>query len=298
MDPERTPIPVILDTDIGDDIDDTWALAMMLNCPELDVRLVVSDYRDTIYRARIIAKLLEVAGRTDVPVAVGDRTAETGGRQDAWIEGYDLAHYPGKVHEDGVGAIIDTIMGSDEEITLICIGPVPNIGLALEREPRIAEKARFVGMHGNVAHRRDGEGNLIAEYNVACAPAALRAVFEAPWRKTITPLDTCEKVKLTGERYQAILASDAPLAKAVIENYRAWAPGSSHDPDIASSVLYDTVAVYLAYAEDLLRMEELDIAIDDEGRFALSEKAPTVRTAMDWNDLGAFEDHVVERITA
>ena len=64
-------IPVILDTDIGGDIDDTWALAMMLKSPELDVKLVVTDTGNTTYRAKIAAKMLEIAGRTDVPVGVG-----------------------------------------------------------------------------------------------------------------------------------------------------------------------------------------------------------------------------------
>ena len=61
-------IPVILDTDIGGDIDDTWALAMVLKSPELDLKLVVTDTGNTTYRACVTAKMLEVAGRTDVPV--------------------------------------------------------------------------------------------------------------------------------------------------------------------------------------------------------------------------------------
>lgn len=64
-------IPVILDTDIGGDIDDTWALAMLLNSPELDLKLVVTDTGNTTYRAKVAAKLLEVAGRTDVPIGIG-----------------------------------------------------------------------------------------------------------------------------------------------------------------------------------------------------------------------------------
>jgi len=72
-------IPVILDTDIGTDIDDTWALALLLRCPELDVRLVVSDTGNTEYRAAIIARLLEVAGRTDIPVGIGIKQTDKRG---------------------------------------------------------------------------------------------------------------------------------------------------------------------------------------------------------------------------
>ena len=119
-------IPVILDTDIGNDIDDTWALAMMLSCPELDVKLVVGDTGDAPYRAKLIAKFLEVAGRTDIPVGVGLHFGQPAKqmRQAEWVKDYDLTKYPGVVNQDGVGAIIDTIMKSPQPVTLICIGPV------------------------------------------------------------------------------------------------------------------------------------------------------------------------------
>ena len=63
-------IPVILDTDIGSDIDDTWALAMLMRCPELDLKMVLTETADTTYRAALTAKFLTVAGRDDVPIAI------------------------------------------------------------------------------------------------------------------------------------------------------------------------------------------------------------------------------------
>ena len=68
---KSTPIPVIFDTDIGDDIDDTWALGLLLRSPELDVKLAVGDNGKPEYRAKLLAKFLERAGRSDVPVGVG-----------------------------------------------------------------------------------------------------------------------------------------------------------------------------------------------------------------------------------
>ena len=87
-------IPVILDTDIGGDIDDTWALAMMLKSPEFDVKLITSDSGNDVYRARLIAKLLEVAGRTDIPVGIGVKPGDKPGRQSAWVGDYDLDKVP------------------------------------------------------------------------------------------------------------------------------------------------------------------------------------------------------------
>ena len=102
-------VPVILDTDIGDDIDDTWALAMMLRSPYLDVRLFTGDAGKAVYRSKLIAKMLTIAGRTDVPVGLGIDDMPEGGRaQMPWIEDYNLDDYPGEICADGVDAMIRT----------------------------------------------------------------------------------------------------------------------------------------------------------------------------------------------
>ena len=294
-------IPVILDTDIGTDIDDTWALAMLLKSPELDVKLVVSDTGDTTYRAKIVAKMLEIAGRADVPVGVGIPLKNVPTPQAPWVEGYDLASYPGPVHADGVGAIVDTIMSSPEPITLICIGPLPNISAALEREPRIAERIRFVGMHGSVRRGYGGSAEVSAEYNVARNPQACRDAFAAPWDVTITPLDTCGLIKLAGEKYRAVRDCDDPLVQAVIENYRLWVENVTWaqglDPTTESSILFDTVAIYLAFSEELLVMEKLGIRVTDKGHTVIDDSAKHINCATDWKDLPAFEDFLVRRLT-
>jgi inosine-uridine nucleoside N-ribohydrolase len=297
----RTKIPVILDTDIGTDIDDTWALALLLKLPELDLKLVVTDSGDTVYRARIAARMLEIAGRADVPVGVGVPLESAPRNQAAWVEGYDLSRYPGPVHRDGVGAIVDAIMRSPEPVTLICIGPVPNVAAALAREPAIARRARFVGMHGSIRCGYGGSPEVSAEYNVRVFPQACRRAFAAGWDVTITPLDTCGLVTLEGERYRAVYGCEDPLVQAVLENYRIWAAtcewAGGLDVEARSSVLFDSVAVYLAFSEELLEMERLGIRVTDEGYTVVDEGAREVDCAMGWRDLPAFEDLLVRRLT-
>ncbi|MDO9542746.1 MAG: nucleoside hydrolase [Kiritimatiellia bacterium] len=294
---QRKRIPVILDTDIGDDIDDTWALAMMLKSPELDIRLIAGDTGDTIYRARIIAKLLEVANCANIPVGMGVNQGRQSGRerQEPWVADYDFKKYPGTVHADGVKAIIDTIMRSPEPVTLICIGPVPNIAEALRREPKIASKCRFVGMFGSMRRSHDGSEKVVAECNVVSDVKACQKVFAAPWREmVITPLDTCGMVRLAGEKYKAICNCHDPLTKAVIDNYRIWLRGQPEDGQ--SSILFDTVAIYLAFAEDLLVIEDLGIRVTDDGFTIQDPKAKTIRCATDWKDLAAFEDLLAQHL--
>jgi inosine-uridine nucleoside N-ribohydrolase len=296
-------IPVILDTDIGDDIDDTWALGLLLKSPELDLKLVVGDYGRPEYRARLLAKFLERAGRADVAVGLGLDVGPKGdGRQAAWLKDYDLKSYPGKVHRDGVQALIDTIMKSDRPMTLLCIGPVPNIAEALRREPRIAGRARFVGMHGSVRVGYGGSAKIAAEWNVKADPKACQKVFTAPWEMTITPLDTCGLIHLTGEKYRKVRDSKAPVATAIIENYRVWAANQKkkEQPSAAesrSSTLFDTVAVYLAFTQQLCAMETIGLCVTDDGFTRIEPGAKQVRVAAGWKNMGAFEDLLVERLT-
>ncbi len=293
--------PVILDTDIGTDIDDTWALALILNSPELDLRLLVTDTGDTTERARIAARLLEVAGRSDVPIGIGIPLEDAPTRHVAWVEGYGLDNYSGDVHQDGVGALIDVIMDApaDEPVTLICIGPLPNIAAALQREPRIAQRARFVGMHGSIRLGYRGSPDPAPEYNVASYPRACQRVFTAPWEVTITPLDTCGLVTLAGERYQQVRDCADPLVEALISNYRIWAKDrGGYDPEQQSSTLFDTVAVYLAFSQKLVEMEDLDVRVTDDGLTVVEDGAKTLHCATAWRNLPAFQDFLVERLTA
>lgn len=295
---DARPVPVILDTDIGDDIDDTWALGMLLNCPELSLKLVVGDQGKNLYRARLIAKFLERAGRTDVPVGIGMDVNATGdGRQAAWVAGYNLNTYPGRIFPDGVQAMIDLIMESPEPVTLIAIGPMPNVAEALRREPRIAAKARFVGMHGSV---RKGYGNsdqISPEYNVRADAKACQLALSAAWPATITPLDTCGMVQLTGADYARVRDSKAAIPVAIMENYRIWLEANRKDQaGRQSSTLFDTVAVYLAYSEALAGIEPLNILVTDDGFTRINERGNRLRVATTWKDLPAYHQHLAERL--
>jgi inosine-uridine nucleoside N-ribohydrolase len=302
--PPRGRIPVILDTDIGDDIDDTWALVLLLKSPELDVRLIVTDFGNTVYRAKLVARVLEVAGRTDIPIGIGIRENDSEGGQAEWVRGYDLAKYRGQVREDGVAALVDTVIGSSEPMTLIAIGPCPNLKAALDREPRIASKLRLAGMYGSLRRGYGGKASPDAEWNVRANPAAARVLLEAPWADTVfTPLDTCGVVQLKGERYARVRDSNDPLLRALVENYRLWCPRQdwcAKDPEhvaAKSSTLFDTVAVYLALSRDLVRTEEIAVRVTDEGLTVPEASGRPVRWATEWTSLDGFEAWLVDRLT-
>ena len=300
--------PVVLDTDIGTDIDDTWALALLLRSPELDLKLVLTETGEARYRAAIAAKLLEAAGRTDVAVGLGrdfGPMSEADRNQNPWVRDYDLAKYPGRVHADGIGALIDLVMNTPEPVTIIAIGPVPTLAGALQREPRLAARCRFVGMHGSFAVGYGG-GAPAAENNVRVDPAALRAVLAAPWRDVLlTPLDTCGLVSLDGENYRAVwsVAPADPLVRAVIENYCIFAPRVNWMKcdffATRSTTLFDCVAVYLASAEDVVETETVRFRITGDGFTVRDAAGPLqARVALRWKNLPGFEGRLVDRLLA
>jgi inosine-uridine nucleoside N-ribohydrolase len=295
----KSPIPVILATDIGDDIDDTWALGFLLKCPELSTRLVMTEYGKSPYRAKILAKFLQTTGHAGIPIAVGPDVEPRGeGAQAEWVKDYDLASYPGRVHTDGVGALIAAIMDSRQPVTLICIGPMPNVAAALEREPRIVRHARFVGMDGSVRLGYGGSKTPCAEWNVKANPAAARKGLSAGWDVTLTPLDTCGLVALDGARYQRILNASNPVAATVVENYRVWNKANPAAGEAArrSTVLFDTVAVYLAFARHFCKMERLPLRVTDDGMTVMDHHAKKMDVAAAWKNLDGFRDLLTDRL--
>jgi inosine-uridine nucleoside N-ribohydrolase len=310
---QKKKIPVIFDTDICDDIDDTWALAMLLQSPEFDVKLITTAVGNTVEKVKTVAKFLEIVGRTDIPIGIGVQQRKGTHRQSAWAKDYKPSSYPGTIYRDGIQAIIDTIMNSRKPIKVVAVGPLPNIAEALKREPRIAEKAEFVGMHGSIHRGYDGSSKISDEYNVRIDAKAAQRVFTAPWDITITPLDTCGIIQLKGQKYQKVLKRNSPLTRALIENYRAWQKQGvkNQHKDLSeaevnkrvdqklnssSSTLFDTVGIYLAMSTELVKMEKLGIRVTDDGYTRIDENAKVINCATEWKDLGAFEDFLVDRL--
>ena len=296
--PDR--IPIILDTDVGGDIDDTWAIIMMLRCRELDVRLITTSTGNVALRARVVAKLLELAGRTDIPIGIGRRDPQAGEQpinQGAWVDDYPLSRYRGVVHDNGAEAIVRTIRESAEPVTLVAIGPLPTVADALRHDPGITNNSRFVGMHGSVYRGYGGSPTPCPESNVRHHVTDCQYVFASDWDMTITPLDTCGLVQLTGEPYQSIRRSEDPLLQALMVNNELYAPWlTDYDPTQCSSTLFDTVAVYLAFSEELVRIDRLPIIVTDDGYTRIDDAGKPVNCAVEWRDLPAFNALLLERL--
>jgi inosine-uridine nucleoside N-ribohydrolase len=297
--------PVVLLTDIGTDIDDTWAIALALRSPELDLKLIVIDPAETPYRPKVAAKFLEDSGHAGIEIAIGNDGPVNGDRERnllPWIEHYDMGKYPGKVDPDGVGALVDFIQKSTETVTVIEIGPVNTLAQVLKRQPNLAAKCRFIGVGGSFDVGYNG-GKPSAETNVRVNPEGLRTVLAAPWKDILlTPLDTCGSVELTGERYHAIWsATSDPMLRAVIESYCIFATRQTWMRcdyfTTRSTLLYDCVAVYLAYSEELAEIETVSFDVTSDGYTRRSPQGPfKARVALRWKNLDGFEAQLAGRL--
>ncbi|MEC8191030.1 MAG: nucleoside hydrolase, partial [Verrucomicrobiota bacterium] len=187
--------PVVFATDIGGDVDDTWALAHILRSKELDLKIVLTETGEAEYRARVAAKVLQVAEREDVTIALGKDFGimpDSERHQGPWVKNFKLSDYKGPINQDGVRAFINFVESSKETVTVIAVGPVPSLAAAIEQRPEIAKKCNFFGMFGSFYSGYDGSKEISAEYNVANNVKAFRTVIGADWRSiTLTPLDTC-----------------------------------------------------------------------------------------------------------
>jgi inosine-uridine nucleoside N-ribohydrolase len=299
----KTPIPVIFHTDIGNDVDDTWALLLLLRRPELDLKLVVTEGSNAVYRGRLTARLLALAGRTDVKLAIGADGRDDPGAQSDWVGDYRLSDYPQAASTDGAQAIIDLISASATPVTVITVGPATTLAAALKRRPAIARRARFVGMEGAVRVGYGGAPKPEPEYNVRIDPAALQAVFDADWLDcAITPLDTCGLVVIDGDDYRKVFTSTDPFARACVDNTRVWlrdADWMPRDFDISrqSSTQFDAVAVVMACDESDLVMEPLKLTVKPDGMTVIDPAGRPVRVASAWKDLAGFKARMVAALT-
>ena len=124
-------------------------------------------------------------------------------------------------------------------------------------------------MHGSIHEGYAPKSEPVPEFNVYSDVPSCQHTLHAPWKSTtITPLDTCGRIMLRKEQYRALQTSTDPIAVALLDNYRTWHANLTnkmmidlYNPAIASSILFDTVAVLLAYDESFLEMIEAPVQV-------------------------------------
>ncbi len=144
-----------VDTDIGDDIDDVLALALVLPSPELALQSVSTVFGDTYQRARLTAYRLQVYGQTDIPVAAGCQLPlhmcyrPSGVAQAAVLD--EQAAEVSLNSSSGPDLLIHTALAHPGQLTLLCLGPLTNIATVLHQEPQLANSLRRILQVGGMS---------------------------------------------------------------------------------------------------------------------------------------------------
>lgn len=259
---EKKTIPVIFDTDIGTDVDDAFALALLLASPELDLRGVTTVGTEPNTRALMVCRFLSAVGRREVPVAAG-ATPQTGEEiekqgQYARHDGIRLNRTSKPIEETAVEFLYRQLKASPNELTLLAIGPLTNLARLLREHPDCKPWIkRIVLMGGSVRLGYNAKSPPEPEWNIKCDIAAAQLVFRSGVPLVVAPLDATTMLKLEDAPRRRLFEAETPLIAQVRELYRLW---KGNPP-----VLFDPVAVQLCFDERFCTMENLRLEVDDKG---------------------------------
>jgi inosine-uridine nucleoside N-ribohydrolase len=290
---QRAPVRIILDTDIGTDIDDAWALGLAMTSPEFELLSVTIADGDTTARARVACKLLHTAGRGGVPVAVGRPTLPPKGvdYQLAWAEDFTATR---PVSQPAAQLIVETIRRLPNEVTLVAVGPLQNVADALRLEPRLPKLVkRVVLMSGSI---RGSAWNPapVPEWNVVRATADAQLVYAAGFPMTTVPLDSTSYVQLKDEERERLRARATALTRSLETLYRLWLDGPSR-----RMTLHDQLAVAETArpGEFFGRCDTLRLRVDDQGYTRIDEADGRPTTVCFEPKRDAFMRYYLEGLT-
>ncbi len=269
---------IIIDTDIGDDIDDVFAVDLALVSPEVQVIGLSSAWGDTGLRARMLDRLTCELGRTDIPIQAGIATKTvTAFSQKPWA-----LQVSERTHRDAVTFLLDQVKEHPGEITLLAIGPLTNIGAAIDRDPVTFRKLRRVVMMGGSIHRGYGDLGYTtphgpdAEYNIAMAPAAAQKLFHSGVPIFMMPLDATQ-LKFDETKRALLTTLSTPMTDSLQLLTGEWQRSTGQ----SAPTMFDAVAAAYAVDAATCPVTPLHIEVDDKGFTRATAGTPNVNACLE-----------------
>jgi len=291
-----TPQLVIIDTDIGDDIDDAFALALALKSPELKVLGVTTTFGNTGTRARLVDRYLKAVGRSDIPVFAGPATKT----DNVMTQAAYAKRNPNKKFGDGAEFILREAREHPGQVTLIGIGPLSTVGAAIKRDPAAFKKLKRVVIMGGSVYRgygTDAQGKpkpAEPEWNILNDPAGLTALLSSGVSVLIMPLDSTQ-VPLEQKGREEIFAHGSALTDQLTLLYHEWIGGTpNHSP---TPTLFDPVAVTYTFQPDLCPVKSMHIDVDAKGMTTVGQGSPNAGVCLQSDEKG-FLELLQRRVTA
>jgi purine nucleosidase len=253
-------VHLIIDTDIGDDIDDAIAISFALRCPELNIVGITTVFGNTNARAKITSSLLRTAGHPEIPVYAGCGKPV---HEPKDLEAIPCQYIAQEMNEfvvpstHAVDFIIERVMNSHERISILAIGPLTNLAVALLKEPRLKEKLERIVIMGGAYYFH------FIEWNIKCDPEAARIVFESGISITAVGLDVTKGCLMNTEQLNRLKHDASPLAQWLWQLIRKW----RQDTGRTLPILHDALAVYGVFGNEYLRFEREAVAVELAGTY-------------------------------
>ena len=265
--PPSHRIPVILDTDIGGDIDDAFALALIINSPELELLGVTTVSFDTRAKARLAAKMLWEAGGAwrRVPVYAGQASGpQSVEPQTRWAEGFSSP----SLHNSGAVDFIRTeINRRPGKVTIICIGELTNVAALFHSDPSAPARIKSIALMGGSISRGYAPGSKPEpEYNIMSNPGAAETVFSSAVPILMAPLDVTAMLKLDAVSRRRLFTQIIPVTSALAILYHLWGDG---DP-----TLNDPMIVAMLVRPGICETRQAAIEVDEKGFTRIVERTP------------------------
>lgn len=254
-------IPIILDTDIGDDIDDAIALCLALQSSELKILGVTTVFKNVTKRANMARALLHAAGRDDIPVYEGESRSlkqtsmfhkDIDFNATPWTYIDELDKYEKKMEMSAVDFYIKTLEDTKEPITIITIGALTNVATVLLKRPDLKSKIKEFTIMGGAYDMN------FPEYNYSCDPEAVNVVFNSQIPITAVGVDVTFKCSLSEENRKQIVASESEVLKLLVRITKRW-----H----SRILLHDPLALYCCFDRQFVEFNRRQMLVEETGKF-------------------------------
>lgn len=273
----ESPHRIIIDTDPG--VDDALAILLALRSPELKVEAItpVAGNVPLAFTLPNALRLVEIAGRTDVPVAAGAshplvRRLVTAGHVHGnnGLAGVDFPEPKTKPVRESAAEIIRRIIRENPgQISIVAVGPLTNVGTVLREDPAVAPMIRGIVIMGGSLSR--GNMTPAAEFNVWVDPEAARIVFDAGVPLTMVGLDVTRKVLFTPDHLRILETGNNPSAQAAARIMRATIENLNKGPHPMLEAMHDPLTIAHLIDPGILALEDYYVEVETSGEFTAGQ---------------------------
>src|SRR5580658_2561286 len=271
------PRRIIIDTDPG--IDDAMAIFLALRSPELTVEAITAVCGNVPLDLTLAnaLRLVEIAGRTDVPVAAGAshplvRRLVTAGHVHG-VNGLAGVQFPEPkiepVHETAPEIIRRIVRENPGEITIVAVGPLTNVAMALRADPELAGMIPAIAIMGGSLS--GGNVTPAAEFNLYVDPEAARMVFDANIPLTMVGLDVTRKCRVSEQHIKQLEAANNPVSQAAGKILRATYERMRHGGEVTDIDLHDALAVASLIDHDVITRKDYYVEVETAGEWTAGQ---------------------------